>query len=157
MQIDQLKRREFITLLGGTAAAWPLAARAQQGTKMPRIGVLTPGRSEGADASRVTLNSLLVGLRELGYTEGQNIAIEREFGGSNPDQLRELAVELVKRSSLRSSIACPHAEVAKKETADRYSTNIFACDPLNSRKWCQVASWGRRAYDLPRPSCHRVG
>jgi putative tryptophan/tyrosine transport system substrate-binding protein len=91
-----IRRREFIRTLGG-AVAWPLAARAQQGTKIPRIGVLTPGRSEGSDASRATVNSLVIGLRELGYTEGQNIAIERRFGESNPDRLQVLAAELVKR------------------------------------------------------------
>ena len=73
-------RRELIAALGGAAVSWPLAARAQQGPKIPRIGVLTPGRSEGSDASRATVNSLVIGLRELGYTEGQNIAIERRFG-----------------------------------------------------------------------------
>src|ERR1700686_4953408 len=90
-----MRRREFITLLGGATAAWPPAARAQQGTKIPRIGVLAPGRSEGPDASRITLNSLVTGLRELGYTEGQNIVIERRFGESNLDRFREVTAELV--------------------------------------------------------------
>jgi len=80
-----IRRREFIGALGG-AAAWPLGARAQ--AKIPRIGLISPGRSEGRDASRVTLNSLVIGLRELGYTEGQNITIERRFGESNADRLR---------------------------------------------------------------------
>jgi putative tryptophan/tyrosine transport system substrate-binding protein len=90
-------RRKFLATLGSAAAAWPLAARAQQGTKIPRIGVLAPGRSEGSDASRVTLNSLVIGLRELGYTEGQNIAIERAFAESKADRLHEVAAEMVKR------------------------------------------------------------
>src|SRR5260370_37189741 len=92
-----MRRREFITLLGGAAAAWPLAAHAQHGTRIPRIGVLAPGRSEGSDASRPTLNSLVTGLRELGYTEGQNIAIESRFGESNADRFRAVAHALVKR------------------------------------------------------------
>src|SRR6266404_1756929 len=90
-----LQRRDFITLLGGAAAAWPLAARAQRGTRIARIGVLAPGRSVGADASLVTLNSVVTGLRELGYIEGQNIAIERGFGEANADRLREVSSELV--------------------------------------------------------------
>jgi putative tryptophan/tyrosine transport system substrate-binding protein len=90
-----MQRREFIKLLGGAAVAWPLAVWAQQGTKIPRIGILAPGRSEGADASRASLNAVVTGLRELGYTEGQNIVIERRFGESNVDRLRELAAELV--------------------------------------------------------------
>jgi putative tryptophan/tyrosine transport system substrate-binding protein len=91
-----MRRREFITLIGGVAAAWPLAARAQP-TKLQRIGVLSPGHSEGADASRATVNGLLEGLRDLGYTEGQNITIEREYGEADVERLRELAVELVRR------------------------------------------------------------
>src|SRR6516165_2213685 len=73
-------RREFITLLGGAAVAWPLAAGAQQGAKIPRVGIVSPGRSDGSDASRATLDSLPTGLRQLGYVEGQNITIERGFG-----------------------------------------------------------------------------
>jgi len=90
-----IRRREFISLLGGAAAAWPLAARAQWGTRTPRIGVLAPGRSAGADASLATLNSVVTGLRELGYIEGENIAIERGFGEANADRLREVAAEFV--------------------------------------------------------------
>src|SRR5213080_3293725 len=89
-----MNRRAFIALIAGTAAAWPLAARAQQG-RMPRIGLLAPGRSVGADATLLTLNSVVTGLRELGYIEGQNIAIERGFGEANPDRLREVSAELV--------------------------------------------------------------
>jgi putative tryptophan/tyrosine transport system substrate-binding protein len=87
-----VRRRDFITLLGGAAAAWPFAARAQA-TKISHIGVLAPGRSEDLE----TLSSLTAGLRELGYTEGQNIAIERRFAEFNSDRLRELAAELVER------------------------------------------------------------
>jgi len=89
-----MNRRAFIALIAGVAAAWPLAARAQQG-RMPRIGLLAPGRSVGADATLLTLNSVVTGLRELGYIEGQNIAIERGFGEANPDRLREVSAELV--------------------------------------------------------------
>ncbi|MGC2588787.1 MAG: hypothetical protein WA445_21335, partial [Pseudolabrys sp.] len=62
-----MKRRDFISLLGG-ATAWPLAARAQQVTKIPRMGVLTPGRSDSSDASLRTLNAFMSALPELGYT-----------------------------------------------------------------------------------------
>jgi ABC-type uncharacterized transport system substrate-binding protein len=90
-----MRRREFITLLG-IIAGCPFAARAQQAIKIPRIGVLSPGRSEGQDVIRSTLDALVEGLRHLGYVEGQNITIEREFAGPNADRLRELASELVK-------------------------------------------------------------
>src|SRR5262245_58240471 len=92
-----MRRRAFISLMGGAAVAWPLAARAQQGAKIPRVGIVSPGRSDGSDASRATLDSLLTGLRQLGYVEGQNITIERGFGESKADRLREIAAELVKR------------------------------------------------------------
>jgi len=92
-----VKRREFITLLGGAATAWPLAARAQQATKVPRIGILSPGRSELSDPTFNMLNAFLQGLHELGYTEGQNLAIERQFADGSSDRLHELAAELVRR------------------------------------------------------------
>jgi putative ABC transport system substrate-binding protein len=90
-----VNRRKLITLVGGAAAAWPLAARAQ--ARIPRIGIVSPGHSEGPDAGRATLNALVTGLRELGYAEGRNITIERGFGESNADRLPEIAAELVKR------------------------------------------------------------
>src|SRR5262245_36436196 len=92
-----MRRREFITLLGGAATVWPLATIAQQGAKTPRIGIVWPGHSVGPDASRDTLDALVTGLRDLGYTEGQNVTIERGFAESNADRLREIAVELVQR------------------------------------------------------------
>src|SRR5262245_62382428 len=62
---------------------------------MPRIGLLSPGRSVGADPTLATLNSVVTGLGELGYVEGQNIASERGFGEANADRLREVVAELV--------------------------------------------------------------
>ena len=73
MQSDRLKRREFMSLLGGAAASWPLAARAQSPRKVPRIGVLLPGT---AASFALRTKALLEGLRDLGYVDGQTIAIE---------------------------------------------------------------------------------
>jgi len=92
-----MRRRDFITVLGGAAVSWPLGTLAQQGAKIPRIGVLMPGHAEGPDASRAMITAIIEGLSDLGYTEGQNIAFERRFGESNPDRLREAAAELVDR------------------------------------------------------------
>jgi putative tryptophan/tyrosine transport system substrate-binding protein len=88
-----MKRREFITLLGGAAvAAWPLAAHAQQAGSIPRIGVLWPG-----DAPPVSprMESFRQGLRASGFIDGQNIAIELRYAHRGPQQLPELAAELV--------------------------------------------------------------
>jgi putative tryptophan/tyrosine transport system substrate-binding protein len=87
-----LKRREFITLLGG-AVAWPLAARAQQGERTRRIGLLM-GVADGREAqTRVT--ALKQGLQELGWTDGRNIQIETRFGGADAGRIRGYAAELV--------------------------------------------------------------
>jgi putative tryptophan/tyrosine transport system substrate-binding protein len=86
-----MKRRDFITLIGSMAVAWPLAANAQQKAKLPLIGVLNPGSTETPGAVR-----FYEGLRELGYTEGLNIAIERRYGDSNTDRFQQLAADLVR-------------------------------------------------------------
>jgi putative ABC transport system substrate-binding protein len=86
---ELMKRREFITLLGGTAAAWPLAAWAQSG---PLIGVLSP--VSVATAAR-NIAALRAGLRDLGYAEGRNIAIEFRFAGGVTGRLADLAAELI--------------------------------------------------------------
>jgi putative tryptophan/tyrosine transport system substrate-binding protein len=87
-----MKRREFITLISGAAAAWPLAARAQQKGKLPVIGVLNPGATDAPGV--VGFNE---GLRELGYTEGANIIIERRYGNWNAERFKEIAADLVQR------------------------------------------------------------
>ena len=86
-----MKRREFITLLGGAAAAWPLATRAQQLRKLPRIGVLVSGspRHPFVDAFRR-------GLHTFGYSEGQNIAVEFRYTEGRSDRAEEFAEEFVR-------------------------------------------------------------
>jgi putative ABC transport system substrate-binding protein len=84
-------RREFVTLLGG-AAAWPLAARAQQSHRVPRIGVLLLG-TPASFAGRT--QAFVEGLRDLGYVEGSTVAIEWKWGQDQVERLPDLAAELV--------------------------------------------------------------
>ena len=88
-----MNRREFITLLVG-AAAWPLAARAQQGDRVRRIGVLI-GREENDPEAKARLSAFTQALAGLGWTDGRNVRIDLRWGGADTDRIRVLAQELV--------------------------------------------------------------
>jgi putative ABC transport system substrate-binding protein len=88
-----MKRREFITLLGGAAAAWPLAARAQQAGKLPTIGLLGTA-TPSAWSQRVA--AFVQRLRELGWIEGRTIAIEYRWAEGHPERFADIAAELVR-------------------------------------------------------------
>ena len=87
-----IRRREFIVTIGGAAAAWPLAARAQQPVKPPRVGILSPAASETAG----TLTAFREGIRDLGYIEGQTIALDFGLSKGIMEALPALAAELVR-------------------------------------------------------------
>src|SRR5262249_24798559 len=87
-----MNRRAFISLVGGVAAAWPLAARAQQG--MRRLGVLTPFAGDDAEG-HARLTASAQGLQQLGWTVGQNIRIEYRWGDGKAETMRKYAAELV--------------------------------------------------------------
>src|SRR6516164_2394144 len=88
-----MTRRQLITLLGGAAAAWPLAAGAQQAERVRRIGLLMGMTDDREGQARVT--TLKQGLQELGWADGRNIQIETRFGGADIDRIRAHAAELV--------------------------------------------------------------
>jgi hypothetical protein len=86
MHFDQLKRREFITFLGG-AAAWPLTAGAQQVDRMRRIGVLIAGLTENDSEGQLRMAAFRRGLQNLGWIEGRNVHIEERWPGGNNERL----------------------------------------------------------------------
>jgi putative tryptophan/tyrosine transport system substrate-binding protein len=88
-----MRRREFITLLSGTAAAWPLTARAQQRAVMPLIGLLNGQKS--ADVARY-VDAFRESLKEAGFVEGRNVAIEYRYADGRRERFAALAVELVR-------------------------------------------------------------
>ena len=89
-----MRRREFITLLGGAAAAWPLATRAQQAERLGRISVLMDG-----DESDATLQAFIIalgaGLQKLGWIEGQNVRIESRWAAGDFSRIRKYAAEFI--------------------------------------------------------------
>jgi putative tryptophan/tyrosine transport system substrate-binding protein len=121
-----VRRRAFITLIGGAAAAWPLAARAQQTKKMPRIGVLWPNPP-------ATFEPMRQGLKDVGYVEGQNIAFEFRWAEGKLDQLPELAAELVGVPVDLIVTLAPQATLAAKHATQTIPIVFVAMgDPLAS-------------------------
>ena len=102
-----MRRRAFITLIGG-AVTWPLAARGQQAESTPRIGLLWPGDAPPASPR---MESFRQGLRALGFVDGQNIAIELRYAQRGPQQLPELAAELI---SLKVGVILAPGDLAPK-------------------------------------------
>src|SRR6266568_4228019 len=87
-----MRRREFITLIGSAAVAWPLAARGQQAGKLPTIGFLG-ATSPSAESRRIA--AFMQRLRELGWVEGRNVTIEQQWGEGRSERFAELAAEFV--------------------------------------------------------------
>jgi putative tryptophan/tyrosine transport system substrate-binding protein len=90
-----MRRREFITLLGATAATWPLAAPAQQSERVRRIGALIGGAAEADPESRARVAALQEGLAQRGWNESHNLRIDYRWPGTDPDRIRAFAAELV--------------------------------------------------------------
>jgi putative ABC transport system substrate-binding protein len=120
--MSSIKRREFITLLG--AAAWPFAARAQQATRVARIGIIDD--SPAWDPFRQ-------GLRDVGYQEGQNIAFEYRYANGLPTRLAEAAAELVdRRVDLIATFGTPQTQAAKQATTTIPIVMIAIGDPVGA-------------------------
>ena len=140
-----MRRREFITLLGGAAAAWPLAARAQQlpigrPRQMPRVGILMPGPIEH---SATTLEPFYRGLHELGYFDGQNLAIERRDGEWRSDRLHDLAAELVRHKvDVIVAWSTPAAQAAQQATNTIPIVAAVMADPVEDELVASLARPG---------------
>jgi putative tryptophan/tyrosine transport system substrate-binding protein len=134
-----VRRREFITLLGG-AAAWPLAARAQQPVKVPRIGFLG---AASASSYASQLEGFRLGLHDLGYVEGTNLLIEYRWAQGDYERLRELMDELV-RSNVDVIVThgTPAALIAKQATATIPVVVALLGDPVASGIVASVARPG---------------
>jgi len=126
MQFVRLKRREFVTLIGGVAAAWPIAARAQPA--MPTIGFLY---NASADPIAHRLHSFRQGLKEAGYVEGENAAIVYRFVESQNDRLPALIADLVRRQvAVIAAVSTVAAVAAKAATTTIPIVFVVAEDPV---------------------------
>jgi putative ABC transport system substrate-binding protein len=137
-----MKRREFITLLGGAASAWPLVVRAQQSERMKRIGLLV-GYSEGDAEGQASIAAFRQKIRELGWTEGRNVLIDTRWASGDPDKARAFAKELVgMRPDVIVSSSNLVTEIVQRETRTIPIVFVFVGDPVGSGFVTNVARPG---------------
>jgi putative ABC transport system substrate-binding protein len=149
-----MRRREFITLLGGTAVAWPLAARAQQTPKLPTIGFLGSA-TPSSWGSWIT--AFVQRLRELGWTEGRNVAIEVRWGEGRSERFAEIVAEFV-RLKVDVIVTGGNAALAAKQ-ATSVIPIVFAvaADPVGSGLVGSLARPGSNVTGLSMGSADVVG
>jgi putative ABC transport system substrate-binding protein len=127
---SHIGRREFLATLGGAAAAWPLAARAQQTANLPTVGFLGAGSPATAD---VWLSAFMSRLRELGWIEGRNINIDVRWAEGRNDRSAEIAAELVRlKVDVIVTYSSEHTQIAKQATSTIPIVFALAADPVGS-------------------------
>jgi putative ABC transport system substrate-binding protein len=138
-----MKRRDFITLLGGAAAAWPLVAGARQAERMRRIGVLM-GYPEGDPQAQANVTALLRGLQDLGWIEGRNVQIDYRWAGGDPDKARTFARELI---AMMPDVMVPSTNqvtrILQRETRTIPIVFAFVGDPVGSGFAASLARPGK--------------
>jgi putative ABC transport system substrate-binding protein len=136
-----MRRREFITFIGGAAVFWPLTALAQQSRKIPRIGVLWHAGS--AEEEAIYLGALRQGLSDLGYVEGQNIVLENRFPAEIPERFVSLAAELVALNvDVLVAINRLGALAAQRATSTIPIVFVYVPDPEGSKLVVSLAHPG---------------
>ena len=126
-----MKRREFITLLGGAAVAWPLAARAQQAGKIPRIGWIILGSPTGSVADVFSYyDSFRAGLGDVGYVEGSNIILAARSAEGVPERLPSLVDELLRENVAVIVSPGPAIRVVREKVKSIPIVFAFSGDPV---------------------------
>ena len=142
---QQIRRREFITLLGGAAAAWPLEARAQQGGSVRRVGMLSSASANDSAAQR-SVGAFLQGLTDLGWTEGRSVRFDYRWSGGNTDLYPRYVAELL---ALTPDVVVANggSTVAALQKASRTVPIVFtgAVDPVASGLVASLARPGGNA------------
>jgi putative ABC transport system substrate-binding protein len=139
-----MRRREFITLLGGAAVAWPLPARAQKTRHIPKIGTLWHAGNEQEEAPY--LNALRQGLRDLGYVEGHNIVLENRFANEQYERFNAQAAELAAlQVQVIVAVTRPAAIAAQRATSTIPIVFVLVADPVANKL---VASFNRPGGNL---------
>jgi putative ABC transport system substrate-binding protein len=151
-----MRRRKFITLLGGAAAAWPFAARGQQKEKIPRVGVLWHAAS--AEEEGPYFRGLIEGLRNLGYIDGRNIILEHRFPNETPDRFRSMAAELVSlKVDVLVGVGSQTAPYVKNATTTIPIIFVFSPDPVGTKLVASLARPGGNATGLTNFAADLIG